>query len=155
MRGFVELIRHERYARRFFGAYAQSALGTGAAYVALVLLAYERFTSPWAIALVLLADFVPPMLLGPVFGAAADRWPRRTCAIVGDLVRAGAFIGIALIDDFGATVAFALLAGSGTALFNPGVMPGLPTIVSRDRIARATGLYGALTELGYTVGPGV
>lgn len=155
MRGFGDLLRNERYARRFFGAYAQSALGTGAAYVALVLLAYERLTSPWAIALVLLADFVPPMLLGPVFGAAADRWPRRTCAIVGDLVRAGAFIGIALVDDFAATVVFALFAGVGTGVFKPAVMAGLPTIVSRDRIARATGLYGAITEIGYTAGPGI
>src|SRR3954453_4705100 len=128
MRGFVELIRHERHARRFFGAYAQSALGTGAAYVALVLLAYDRLASPWAIALVLLADFVPPMLFGPLFGAAADRWSRRRCAVAGDLLRALAFCGIALIDSFGTTVAFALVAGVGTGLFKPAVMAGLPTL---------------------------
>lgn len=83
----------------------QSSLGTGAAYVALLLVAYDRFRSPWAISLVLVADLVPPMLLGPVFGAAADRWSRKTCAIIADAVRAVAFVGIALVDGFLPTVA--------------------------------------------------
>ena len=77
------------------------------AYVALLLIAYERFESPWAISLVLLADLLPAMLLGPVFGAAADRWSRKRCVVVADVVRAVAFIGIALVDGFAATVAFA------------------------------------------------
>ena len=67
----------EQLARWYFAALAQSSLGTGAAAVALLLVAYERFRSPWAIGLVLLADVAPAMLLGPVFGAAADRWSRR------------------------------------------------------------------------------
>ena len=58
-------------------AVAQSVLGTGAGYVALLLVAYDRWRSPWAISLILLAEFLPPMLLGPVAGAAADRWSRR------------------------------------------------------------------------------
>ena len=45
-------------ARRFFAAHAQSCLGTGLAYVALPLLAYDRFGSPWAIAAVLLPDLL-------------------------------------------------------------------------------------------------
>src|SRR3954463_13167703 len=49
------LLRKEPQAPRFFGAYAQSALGTGAGYVAIVLVAYERFHSPLAISLILLA----------------------------------------------------------------------------------------------------
>jgi hypothetical protein len=44
--------------RRFFLAHLQSELGTGAAYVALLLVAYHRLHSGWAISLVLLADFV-------------------------------------------------------------------------------------------------
>ncbi len=55
----------------------QSALGNGAAYIALLVVALDRFDSAWAISLILLADFVPGMLLGPLFGAAADRWSRR------------------------------------------------------------------------------
>jgi len=88
----LELIRREPRARTFFAAYAQSALGNGAGYVALVVLAYQRWHSPWAITLVLMADFIPAMLLGPVFGAMADRWSRRRIAVLSDLIRAAAFI---------------------------------------------------------------
>jgi MFS family permease len=153
MRWIVSLIRTEKQAPRFFGAYAQSALGTGAGYVAIVLIAYQRFHSPLAISLVLLADIVPPMLLGTVFGAAVDRWSRRWSAIVADITRALAFVGIALVHNFPVTFLLALLAGVGTALWKPAIMAGLPSVVSRERLPAATALYGALTEIGYSVGP--
>src|SRR2546423_13508095 len=86
------LLRGEPRARRFFAAYAQSSLGNGAGYVALVVLAYDRWHSPWAITLVLMADFIPAMLLGPLFGAVADRWSRRRIAVLSDLMRAIAFV---------------------------------------------------------------
>jgi MFS family permease len=123
--------------------------------VALLLVAYDRFHSPWAISLVLLADLLPAMLLGPVFGAAADRWSRKWCAVGADVARAGAFIGIALIDSFPATVALAVLAGAGTGLFTPAGLAGLPSLVRKERVAAATSLYGAIADLGFTAGPGL
>lgn len=153
MRAIVQLLRQEARARRFFAAHAQSALGTGVGFVALVLLAYQRMRSPWAIALVLLADFLPPMLLGPVLGAAADRWSRRWCAVAGDAARAVAFAGMGLVGGFPATFAFALLAGLGTGIYKPAVMSGMPALFGRERLPQANSLYGTLTELGYTLGP--
>ncbi len=155
MRSIAHLLRRDREARRFFLAYGQSSLGTGAAYVALLLVAYTRFRSPWALTLVLLADFIPPMLLAPIFGAAADRWSRKVCAVLADALRAGAFVGIALTHSFVLTVLLALLAGTGTSLYKPAIMAGLPEIVGRARLSQATAVYGALTEIGFSVGPGL
>jgi MFS family permease len=155
MRSIADLLRRDRQARRFFFAYGQSSLGTGAGYIALLLVAYQRFHSPWAIALVLLADFVPPMFLAPVFGALVDRSSRRWCAIIADTARATAFVGIALLPNFPVTVALALVAGSATALSKPALLAGLPEVVERNRLSQATALFGALTELGYTLGPGI
>src|SRR4051812_1319856 len=109
--------------------------------------------SPWAIALVLLADFIPAMLLGPVFGAVADRWSRRACAVVADMLRAAAFVGIGLVHSFWATVALALVGGVGTALFSPAVLAALPSLVARENRAAVTSLYGATRDLGRTFGP--
>jgi MFS family permease len=154
MREIFELLRRERRSRIFFLTLTQSALGTGAGYVVLLLIAYERYESPWAISFTLAAELVPAMLLGPVFGAAADRWSRKSCLVVADLVRAVAFAGIALIDSFAAMVAFAALAGIGTGLFTPAALAALPGIVDDDRrAAAATSLYGAIADLGFTVGP--
>jgi hypothetical protein len=76
MRRILDLIRREPRARRFFIALGQSALGTGAALVALLVLALERFDSPWAIGLILLADVIPGMVLAGR-AACASYWP--TC----------------------------------------------------------------------------
>ena len=153
MRQVLDLLKSERGARRFFAAHAQSSLGTGAGYVALVVLAYDRYRSPWAITLILLAEFMPGMVLGPLFGAAADRWSRRRCAIAADVVRTLAFAGLAFVDDFGATIGFALLAGAATGLYRPAILAALPGLFTRERAAAATAVYSSITDVGYTLGP--
>ena len=140
-------------ARVYYAVLAQSALANGAAYIALLVVAFDRFNSAWAISFILLADFVPAMLLGPVFGAAADRWSRRNCLIVSDVIRGTAFLGIALVDSFAATVVLALLAGAGTGLFNPAALAAIPSLVKPERLPAATALYGAITDLGFIAGP--
>ena len=153
MKNFRELITSERAARPLLVAHIQSSLGSGAAYVALLLVAYQRFHSPLAVSAILLCEFVPMLLLGAVMGAAADRWSRRTMLVVADVVRAAAFVGLALVDSFAATVALAALAGAGQAAFQPAVMASLPSLVSEKRLPAAMGFYGAVTEFGFTVGP--
>ena len=118
-----------------------------------MIIAYERFSSAWAISLILLADLVPAMLLGPVFGAAADRWSRRRCMVAADIARAVAFLGIALVDSFAATFALAMLAGIGTGLFTPAALAAVPSLVKPSRLPAATALYGAITDLGFIAGP--
>ena len=153
MRSVIELLRHERRARVFFAALAQSALGTGAAYVALLLVALDRFNSPWAIGLVLLADVVPAMLLGPLFGALADRWSRRACTVLADVLRAVAFLGLVVVDGFVGTFLLALLAGVGTGLFTPAALAALPSLVEERRLPAATSLFGAIADFGFIAGP--
>src|SRR4051794_28180211 len=150
-----DLIRHEPRARRLLLAHAQSALGSGAASVALLVLAYARFHSPFAVSAMLLCDLGPAMALGALVGALADRWPRRALLVTGDLLRAGAFVGLALVGSFPAMIALALAGGLGQALFHPTVMATLPGLVSKERLPAATGLYGALREAGFAIGPGL
>jgi MFS family permease len=155
VRATIDLFAREPRARWFFGALTQSALGNGAAYVALLLIAYDRWHSPWAITLVLMADLLPAMLLGPVFGAAADRWSRKACMVIADLLRFGAFVGVAFVDSIEVTLLLALVAGCGTGLFTPAALASLPGLVRPERVPAATSVYGAIADLGFTVGPAV
>ncbi len=105
-------------SRRFFAAHAQSCLGSGLAYVALPLLAYDRFGSPWAIAAVLLPDLLPSIVLGPLLGALV--------------------VGIALEyfkAEFGNTplhlVATGLLLGLVVVFMPDGVLPALGALARR------------------------
>src|SRR4051794_18753972 len=153
MTAILELLRARPAARRFFLAQLQSSLGTGIGYVALVLVAYERFHSSWAVAAVLVADLLPLMAMGPLLGGAADRLPRRACAVSADLVRAVAFIGIAATDNLTATLLLAALAGAGTGVFNPAILAGLPRLAGEQYSAAATSLFSAVSTLGKTLGP--
>ena len=140
-------------SRRFFGAHAQSCLGSGLAYVALPLLAYDRFGSAWAVVAVLLPDLLPSVVLGPLVGALVDRWGWRACALLGDGIRCLAFLLLLFGGGLGLLIGGAALAGVGTALFAPAALAGLPQLAPGDRRPAAMGLFGALDDLGLTVGP--
>ena len=153
MHPVVSLWKTERRARWFFVAHLQGSLGAGAGYIALLVLAYDRIGSAWGATAVLLADVLPAMLLGPVLGGVIDRTSRLGVAIVADVIRAVAFAGLVLVDGVAAMVAFALLAGLGTACFRPATYALLPCLVERSRLAAANGLYNAVRETGFLLGP--
>jgi MFS family permease len=153
MRSVLDLWRHERRARWFFLAHLQGGLGTGAGYVALLLLAYDRIGSAWAATAVLLADLLPAMLLGPLLGGLLDRANRLGCAVVADVLRALAFAAILLTGGVAAMVALALLAGVGSALFRPATSALLPSLVPDTRLPAANALYSVMRDCGQLLGP--
>ncbi len=151
----LTLLRETPSARRFLAAFFQSQVGTGAAYVALLLVAYHRLHSGWGISLVLLGEFLPGILLAPLFGSLADRVSRRRLVICADLLRAACFVALALIPSFPATVALALLAGVGTALFRPAVNAALPGMVDRGRRSQLTAIFYASVSTGMMLGTAI
>jgi len=148
-------LAESRSLRRFFAAFFQSQLGTGAGYVALLLVAYHRLHSGWAISLVLLGEFVPGIALSPVFGSLADRLSRRRLAVCADVLRAACFVALALVPSFVATVALAMLAGVGTALFRPAINAALPGMVSPERRSQLVALFYASVNTGIMLGPAI
>jgi MFS family permease len=151
----LSLLREPGPLRRLLLTHAQSSIGTAAGLVALVVVAYDRFQSAWAVSLVLLADFLPGVVLSPVFGALADRGGRRTCMVLGDLARAAAFGGIALVGSFDATFALALVAGLGTALYRPASKAALPALAGGGRLGAAVGAWGTLSNFSLLCGPAI
>jgi MFS family permease len=149
----LTLLRTRGPLRRLLLSHLQSSLGTAAGYIALLVLAYDRLQSPWAIALVLTADFLPSVLLAPLAGALADRVSPRRMMLAADVVRAVAFFGVAAADGFAGTVGFALLAGVGTTLYRPASKCALPALAGLDRLGSAIGTWGALDEIGTLIGP--
>src|SRR4051794_13604664 len=143
----------EAPARRFFAAHAQSCLGTGLAYVALPLLAFDRFGSALAVSAVLLPDLLPAILLGPLLGAVVDRAGWRVCAACADALGALAFVIVLSAHSLPLMIVGATLAGLGTALFHPAALAGLPRLAPGDRRTAAMSLFGALDDIGLTLGP--
>lgn len=155
MRGLLGTFRRYPALRWLFVARLQSELGSGAAWVALVLVAHERFRSPWAISLVLVGEFLPGVLLGPALGALADRYGRRRVAVIADIVSAASFIAMALTGSFTVTVALTLVNGAATCAFWPALMAALPTLVKAEDRASAMSTNLVAKNIGQTAGPAV
>ena len=142
-----------RGARRFFFAHAQSSLGSGIAIVGLPLLAYDRYHTAWALTAVLLCELLPAVVLGPLLGALADRLPRRTALVAADVLRLGAFGALVFVPSLSLMIACALVAGIGSALFNPSALASVTRLATPANRPAAMSLYSALDDIGLTLGP--
>jgi MFS family permease len=91
----ARIFRQNPSASSFFGAHALGAR-RGAAYVALLVLAYDRTHSAWIVSAVLAGELVPAIAFGPLFGALSDRHSPRACVVVADAIRCIAFAGLVL-----------------------------------------------------------
>ncbi len=137
----------------FFVAHTQSCLGDYAAYVALVLLANERFHNPLVISLLILAEFLPGILCGSLIGNFVDAVSKRKAAVVADLLRVVAFVGLAIFDSLLAMLAMALLAGLGTALYYTAVQSGLPNMAEGKCLNQVLSWQSTITSGASIAGP--
>ncbi|WP_422772457.1 MFS transporter [Plantactinospora sp. WMMC1484] len=129
-----------------------SRLGDALRTPALALLAASVSRDPRAVAAVVAAGQLPPLLFGLVGGVYADRWDRRRTMATMDGLRAALVAGFALLvatGDAGIAVlvgcAF-LLATLGT-VFDAAAFAVLPGIVPADRLAAANGRLQAGTAV--------
>jgi MFS family permease len=146
------ILRSNAPLRRLLGAWLQSCVGTGAGYVALLLLTTRYLHTSWAVAAVLLCDLLPAVALGFWFGALADRYSRRALVVGAGLLQAAAFGGLALVHTAAPILLLALLAGVGNAMELPALRSGVPAIAGDDRQVAAA-IYDTCRWVGVTVGP--
>ena len=148
------ILRSNAPLRRLLGGWLQSCVGTGAGYVALLLLTTRYLHTSWAVAAVLLCDLLPTIALGFWFGAFADRYSKRLVIVVASLLQAAAFGGLALTHRAVPIFLLALLAGVGAAMEAPALRSSLPAIAGEDsQVAGA--IYETCRSIGVTVGPAV
>ncbi|MFE4962727.1 MFS transporter [Streptomyces sp. NPDC056660] len=135
-------------ANRLITAAGVSALGDGLRATALPLLAVTYTTKPALLALVTVAGTVP-MLLSPLAGVAADRWPRRGLMVWLDLGRAVIVGLLALLvwsESAGLAVLYvaAFLLGVGETVFGITAQAYLPEVVPEARLTAANGRLQAV-----------
>ncbi len=157
MRGLGEaplgLLREAPGFRRLFLATLTSSVGTYLAVVALTIHVYEESggNANWVGAL-LIADFLPVIVIGLVFGPLLDRLPRRGILVTADLFRAAIFCVLPFAEGPAQIVALALLVGIATSFFRPAVFAGLPNLVPDERLPTANGLLQSAENLTWAVG---
>lgn len=149
----LSLVRERRDFRLLFFATLGSSLGTWLAFIALVVDVYDRTESATWVGALLLAEFVPIVLLGVFAGPLVDRLPRRSILIASDLARAAVFLVLPFAGSATQIVVLALLAGVATSFFRPAAYAGLPNLVPGAELPRANGIIQSAENLTIALGP--
>ena len=136
-----------------FLATAGSSVGTYLAAIALTVDVYDSTESGLWVAALLIADFLPIVLIGLLLGPLVDRLSRRRLMIVSDLVRFGVFAVLPFIDSPGGVVGLAAISGIATGFFLPAVYAGLPNLVPDEELTNANSLLQTVETLAWMIGP--
>jgi MFS family permease len=128
-------------------------VGTYLAAIALTVDVFDRTGSGAWVSALLIADFLPIILIGFFFAPLVDQLSRKRLLIVSDLVRVAIFCVLPFAGSATAIVALAGIAGVATGFFRPAVYAGLPNLVDDDDLSNATSLLQTGDNLTWMVGP--
>jgi MFS family permease len=149
----ADLLRRVHGFRLLWLAAFGSGIGTWLAFVALAVDVWDRTQSGTWIAALLVADFLPAIVLGLTVGPLIDRYSRRRVMVAADIVRFAVFCALPFATSAGQIVAFAAVAGCATGFFRPAVYAGLPNLVKDEELPSAQGLLQAGDALTTVIGP--
>jgi MFS family permease len=136
-----------------FWATAGSAIGTYLAALALSVDIFDRTGSGAWLAALLIADFLPIVVIGITLGPLVDRLSRRRLMILSDLVRAATFAALPFVERPGLIVLLAAVNGIATGFFRPAAWAGFPNLVGEDDREQATSLLSTVEHVAWMVGP--
>jgi MFS family permease len=146
------LLRQARGFRLLFLATLASSVGTWLAYVALVVDVFDRTRDATWVSALLIAEFVPTIVLGVLAGRLIDRASRRSILIGADVGRVAVFCLLPFAGGAAQIVLLAFAAGIATSLFRPAAYAGLPNLVSDRQLPRANGLLQGADNLTWAIG---
>ncbi len=149
----LDLLRRAADYRRLFVATLASGAGTYLAAIALTVDVFDRTGSGTWVSALLIAEFLPTILIGLLLGPLVDRWSRWRLLIGSDLVRLAVFCALPFAGSATAVVALAFVAGVATGFFRPAVYAGMPNLVDDDDLPAANSLFQVVDNLAWMIGP--
>lgn len=141
-----------------WGAGVLSLLGTWILLAALPFYVYRETGSALATGTMFLAGTIPMAVFGPLGGAVADQFNRRTVMVASDLVRALLILTLLtlLITKAVWPLYVVEFLESGASLaFGPAQGALLPQIVPSEMLVRANSLWRVSDNLARLIGPSV
>ncbi|WP_344578866.1 MFS transporter [Nonomuraea roseoviolacea] len=134
-----------RSFRHYYLGQTASAFGDALTPLALAFAVLDLTGSPADLGIVVLSTRVPVIALTLLGGAFGDRFPRRSVMLLADATRSLAHGLTAALLLTGTAhlwtlVALQLVAGTGSALFNPAAMGLVPSLAGKERLQEANSL---------------
>ncbi len=129
---YADVVRSPAYFPLWLGQLV-SNFGDALHYIALVLLVYQLTGHGVAVAVLVAAEAIPILLLGPVAGVVIDRFSRKSVLIGSDVFRA--VLVLSLLWPHGVWHAYLVAAGlaAGNAFFNPAVQAVIPSVTTPEQ----------------------
>jgi MFS family permease len=135
------------------GARAVSSCGDLLAATALVLQLQARGAGGYAVAAMLIAATLPPVLLARWAGRLADRADSRLLLTITGLAQAGACLALAFASSAGEMIALVSVLAAGLAVTQPCLSALVPSMVTAGDLPRAVALGQTATSAGTMLAP--
>ncbi|MEP6985880.1 MAG: MFS transporter [Chloroflexota bacterium] len=159
MYAYIQLLRRNPAYARLWAAQAVSLLGDWFDTIALLALV-ARFSngSGVAVSALLVARFLPPLIVGPFAGVLVDRLNRKLLMIISDSARVLIVLGFLLVSDASHLWIIYLLTAlqfSFSAMFDPARNAILPSLVIPDDLVKANFLGSATWSVMLAAGAAI
>ena len=151
--GPLGLVQHSSNFRLLVLATLGSGLGTYVAALALTVHVEDLTGSPTWVGALLIAEFLPMIVLGLTLGPLVDRLSRRRLMIGADLVRLAVFCVLPFVGQPEVIVALAGVTGLAGGFFRPTAHAALPNLVSTADLPTANSVLQTVENLSWLIGP--
>ena len=155
----TRVLRTNRNFRLLFIGQAISQLGDWFNSVAVFALLLDLTGSATAVAWMMIVQFLPISIVGPVAGVVVDRVDRRRLMIITDVVRGVLILGLLLVrqrEQIWIAYVIMALTVSASAFFEPARTATIPNITSADELMPANALssatWSAMLAVGASIG---
>ncbi len=135
--------------RLLWAARTVSVFGTWLLVVAVPAHVFRLTGSLMATGVALAAEFLPPVLLGPVAGVLVDRWDRRRVMLAADVLRAAAVALLLLARDPGdlwLVYVALVIESTGTVVFRPAAQAHTPVVVGTGTALSGANALNSLSD---------
>lgn len=144
--------------RRLLGGEFVSSIGDWLYLVALLVVVYQRESSPALLGVIGAARVLPYVVLSVPAGVIVDRYDRRVVLLVTDVARGVVMLGLAVLVAIEAPllpiVLLTIFATCFSTFFGPAISAYLPSLVrDESELGPANSAWASLDNIGFIVGP--
>ena len=156
---YLTLLRSNRNFRLLYIGQAISQLGDWFNAIAVYALLLDLTGSATAVAWMLITQYLPVAIVGPLAGVVVDRVNRRRLMIVADVVRGVLILGLLLVrhgDQVWIAYVVMALSVAASAFFEPARTATIPNVTTAEELLPANALsaatWSAMLAIGASVG---
>ncbi|HEV8589068.1 MAG TPA: MFS transporter [Pyrinomonadaceae bacterium] len=156
--GYLELLRSNRGFRTLWLGQVVSQMGDWFDTIAVYTLALQLTGSSRSVALIMVARFLPSVVMGPLSGVVADRFSRRSIMIASDILRALVVLGFLFVrhpDQMWLVYVITVLQLGFSSFFEPAKTAAIPSIVSDRELLPANAIASVTWSVMLTLGAAI